>query len=131
MHRLGRVLGVHGDEMSAKTITEWQRRVYATAASKGWHREPLDIWTALGNIHAEVSEAWEEARKPGYAPKLIYLVEGKPEGLAIELADIVMRVMNATEALGIDLQRAMEIKDAYNATQRDPIAMGIRGLNAP
>ncbi len=41
----------------------------------------------------------------------------KPEGVASELADIVIRSLDAADAWGIDLMVAVELKLAYNATR--------------
>jgi NTP pyrophosphatase (non-canonical NTP hydrolase) len=41
----------------------------------------------------------------------------KPEGVASELADIVIRVGDLAARLGIDLGRAVEEKHAYNETR--------------
>lgn len=42
---------------------------------------------------------------------------GKPCGIPSELADIVIRVMDACGRYGIDLERAITEKMAYNATR--------------
>ena len=42
---------------------------------------------------------------------------GKPEGLAVELADVVIRVADLCGALGLDLAEAIERKHAYNTTR--------------
>lgn len=100
------------------TFSAWQVHCYEVAKSKGWFRSKVPrLAKQLINIHAEVSEAWEEYRKPDFDPKRIYFVNGKPEGLPIELADIVMRTMNTAESHGIDLVAAMQIKDEYNETR--------------
>ncbi|MGH2361613.1 MAG: hypothetical protein ACRDGM_13870, partial [bacterium] len=75
-------------------------------------------WKFIGNLHAECSEAWEEARKPGFDPKRTYYSDGKkPEGLPSELADIMIRAADTAETYGIDLEAAIMEKMAYNATR--------------
>lgn len=44
-------------------------------------------------------------------------VRAKPEGMASELADIVIRVGDLAERLGINLGQAVEEKHAYNLTR--------------
>lgn len=97
-----------------------QKRCYEIAKSKGWHEED-DVIVDLLNIHSEVTEAWGELIK-GREPTEIIMqdVEGwypKPEGVPIELADIVIRVLDTAEAFGIDLQYAIELKNDYNRTR--------------
>ncbi|PWU11649.1 MAG: hypothetical protein C5B47_00645 [Verrucomicrobia bacterium] len=66
----------------------------------------------LGLVTSEIGEAMEEIRK-GTPP--LYLSNSlKPEGLAVELADAVIRILNFCEREGIDLIQAMQIKHNYN-----------------
>jgi NTP pyrophosphatase (non-canonical NTP hydrolase) len=103
------------------TIKEWQKEVWATAKSRGWHenlpRED-DIYKYLGNIHGEVSEAWELARKSDFSPTKVWKDEnGKLQGFPTELADIFIRVLDTAESFGIDLEDAVAQKNAYNKTR--------------
>jgi NTP pyrophosphatase (non-canonical NTP hydrolase) len=43
--------------------------------------------------------------------------EDKPIGFASELADVVIRVMDLAEAMGIDLEREILLKHEYNLTR--------------
>lgn len=70
-------------------------------------------------VVTELAEAAEAYRDHGLDPdKLFYLDEkGKPEGIAAELADVVIRVGDLCGSLGIDLGKAVELKMAYNKTR--------------
>ena len=54
-----------------RTISQWQKTVLDLAKEKGFHTsDPINsIWKMLGNLHGEVSEAWELARMPDFDPK--------------------------------------------------------------
>lgn len=41
----------------------------------------------------------------------------KPEGVAVELADAVIRIADLCGHLGIDLEAAIDLKMAYNETR--------------
>jgi NTP pyrophosphatase (non-canonical NTP hydrolase) len=68
------------------------------------------------NIVCEVAEAFEEYRN-NKKPTEIYLNGNKPEGIPVEIADVVIRAMDTCEALGIDLESAMKRKHTYNASR--------------
>jgi len=111
-----------------KTIKELQTAIHETAVKHGWWDDyPLTkdngeldtvtpIAAKLALIHSEVSEALEELRKD--LPPIYYELESsKPEGIGIELADTVIRIMDLCGKLEIDLQDCIETKMAYNETR--------------
>lgn len=103
------------------SIQKWQETVHQLALDKGWFNEENHleaVWKYLGNIHGEVSEAWEIARMGDFDPTKVWLNEkGKPEGFPTELADILIRVLDVAQVFGIDMQEAMWQKHQYNATR--------------
>ncbi len=93
------------------TIDQLQREAYQNAAVHGfWDGQP-DIGNAIAWIHSEISEAYSAAKtgKPNR-----YIENGKPEGVAIELADAIILIADLAAYLGADLQAAVEEKLAYN-----------------
>jgi NTP pyrophosphatase (non-canonical NTP hydrolase) len=85
-----------------KSIKEWQRIITEYAADHGFNWTPRDIDTMLLRMHSEVSEASEAARD-----------ENKEE-LAEEMADIFIRLANACEVMGIDLEAEVTKKYKKN-----------------
>lgn len=93
--------------------------------SKGWYpKEGRNIGELIALIHSELSEALEEARKllfkntknNNYTYFLIdeETQKEKPEGFSIEIADAVIRIADMCGYLGIDLEKAIKTKMAYN-----------------
>jgi NTP pyrophosphatase (non-canonical NTP hydrolase) len=66
-------------------------------------------------MHSELSEALEEYRNN--PDNEIYTVNGKPEGIGIELADCVIRIMDFCGQHKIDLALCMQVKMEYNKTR--------------
>lgn len=68
----------------------------------------------LALIHAEVSEALEEIRKPGFEPSRhldgVYALDE-------ELADIVIRTMDFAQAMDIDLWDTIKKKHEFNKSR--------------
>lgn len=105
--------------MADKTLAELQQECYEIARSKGWWpagREKL-VPELLMLMVTELAEAMEEWRN-GHGPTETYFREnGKPEGFPMELADLMIRVLDCAGGLGINLQEAIETKMAYNRTR--------------
>jgi NTP pyrophosphatase (non-canonical NTP hydrolase) len=102
----------------SKTIGDWQRDVTDVANDHGWQLKdhaPRSVAAELCLIHSEVSEALEEVRTRGAPYDAVLIVDGKPEGFAVELADVVIRCLCVAGQLGIDLEDVVAIKHAFNA----------------
>lgn len=97
------------------TIKEWQVRIYKTAKDKGWYDNggpsPLVRHMLIVSVVAEATEEVRNRKQP------TYIVDGKPEGEAVELADVVIRVMDYFEHMGWDLEEAIKLKTDYNDTR--------------
>jgi NTP pyrophosphatase (non-canonical NTP hydrolase) len=118
------------------TIKEWQVKINEWCTRKGWN-ENLVLGNMIANLHTEISEAWEEIRNNrkvdeiyGHAPisinnsSFLCGIESlardatiKPEGFPIELADLAIRLFHLCEYCGIDLEKMIELKMAYNETR--------------
>jgi NTP pyrophosphatase (non-canonical NTP hydrolase) len=110
------------------TIKELIEKSHNCAIRKGWwedeHRVPYTVgdkvMEKLALIHSEVSEALEDYREGRMTLTYedIHLSPpNKPIGFPSELADILIRVADLAGALGIDLNKALLEKMAYNETR--------------
>ena len=109
------------NDLQVTALNAMADEAHANAREKGFHddietKPPIDRVAAyVANLHGEVSEFWEAARKG----KLFKQCD-KPIPLTCaeeELADTVLRSMDTARALKIDLGRAIRIKHEYNRTR--------------
>lgn len=106
-----------------------------TARDKGWWEGGRSFGDLVALIHSEASEALEafrESDRPGIDLTRILFEDSdqgpnsKPVGVASEFADILIRVFDACEELGIPLVEAIDEKMRYNA--RRPYRHGGKAL---
>lgn len=112
-------------------ISDYCKRVHDYAVAKGWwDGGERSFGDQVTNFHGELSEAWEEYRVHGLDPaKFLYdnpdgelaLLDPetgellpKPEGIAAEFADTLIRIFDTCAAYDIPLEEAIEKKMRYN-----------------
>lgn len=97
------------------TIKEMQVRCFDNADKLGWTKNEVPIPEMIALIHSEASEgleAYRDGQDNSWTDE-----KGKPQGLASEFADIIIRIGHYAEVLGIDLDHEIDRKLTYNLTR--------------
>lgn len=122
-------------------ISEIQKQVHALAKDKGWWSETKPNPKERAGLHmlmvSEIAEATEclrdnqppiwqngalygdkiEPDSRSFTGEKLWSSSEKPEGELVELADCIIRILDYCEAMGFDLERAIEIKHKFNVTR--------------
>ncbi|MFA7143134.1 MAG: hypothetical protein WC175_04055 [Candidatus Dojkabacteria bacterium] len=97
------------------SINNMAKIVHETNVKNGFNKFDEDFLGNIALVHSELSEAVEEFRAG--KPSVYFGEDGKPEGVAIELIDAMIRIMNILTPMNIDIEKCFFIKDTYNGTR--------------
>jgi NTP pyrophosphatase (non-canonical NTP hydrolase) len=96
---------------------------HETSKANGFHENPVPVSEFVANLHAEASELWEAYRENRLhepcdkAERMDELGLASLTCLEEELADLVLRTLDFACSQGVDIAKAVAVKDAYNSTR--------------
>jgi hypothetical protein len=105
-------------------LNEWAAIIHQYALEKGWctldmHPARTKFAEVVALMHTELSEAYEEYRD-GHGLTTVYYnpdEPDKPEGVPIELIDLLIRALHVCACLNLDVDALMRLKHTYNMTR--------------
>ena len=81
-------------------MNKWAKEVHENAVAHGWWESKRELDELLALIHSEWSEALEADRNN---EPLVWNKDGKPEGIAVELIDGCIRILDFAAHEGLKL----------------------------
>lgn len=93
-----------------------KKEIHKNAKKHGWWDKEVSFGEIVSLCHSELSEALEEHRN-GRLPTEIYYSGDKPEGIPVELADVIIRILDYCGKENIDIGKALNIKHEFNKTR--------------
>ena len=96
-------------------INDMAREIHENAVEHGWWETERPFGEIIALCHSELSEALEAYRN---GEPLIWLKlndgEYKPEGIAVEMIDCIIRILDYLGKEDIDIEYVLEVKHKYN-----------------
>lgn len=109
------------ESLAVAGINAAMNLAHETATSAGWYTNPQtgeQIQRNFGEVvalmHSELSEALEADRRELMDDKLPHR-----DGREVEFADLIIRVLDTSAALGFDIGRAIIEKNRFNKNRAD------------
>lgn len=99
-------------------LNELAKEIHENAVKHGWWEGKREFPEVVALCHSELSEALEEYRNDNKDfSRMFYIKEGKPEGMATEMIDCIIRILDWCEHEGINVEQIVKIKNDYNKTR--------------
>lgn len=95
-------------------INKLAKAIHNNAVEHGWWEEDRSVAEIIALCHSELSEALEAYRN---REPLVWDNNGKPDGIAVELIDCVIRVFDYLAQTGVDIEKIMLEKHEFNKSR--------------
>lgn len=97
-----------------QNINKLAKDIHENAVAHGWWESDRGLAEIIALCHSELSESLEAYRN---GEELVWDNDGKPDGIAVELIDCVIRIFDYLAKEKVDIEQIMRIKHEYNKTR--------------
>ncbi len=101
-------------KVSGPTLDQWAEAIHKNAVDHGWWDEGRSFGDIVVLCHSELSEAIEAFRN---GETLVWDNKGKPDGVAVEMADALIRILDWFGNQGISVEEVVAMKHEYNKSR--------------
>lgn len=96
------------------SINQMAYEIHQNAKAHGWWDEERSFGEIIALCHSELSEALEAYRN---GETLEWNNNGKPDGMAVEMIDCVIRIFDYLAKENVDIERIITEKHRYNISR--------------
>ena len=98
-------------EKPGGTINELAKMIHENAKAHGWWETERPFGEVVALCHSELSEALEAFRND---ERMVWLDGDKPEGIAVEMVDCIIRILDYLAHEEINVEDVLRLKHEYN-----------------
>lgn len=95
-------------------INDFAKEVHDNSVKHGWWEEDRALPEVIALCHSELSEALEAYRN---GEAMVWMNDGKPDGIAVEMCDCIIRILDYLSKEGISVEDVLVMKHLYNKTR--------------